>query len=75
LTQVLYLTALLTQLVIEHFGTRPDPCDLADLTKRLHDRHFGADASFNSLRAGAMIRIVCGESHLSGEIPFWPAPT
>jgi hypothetical protein len=74
MNHVLFLTALLAGVIVEEYGSRPDPTDLAALTKRLHDKHFSADPTFNALRAEAMIRAVCGESILLTEIPFAEQP-
>lgn len=67
---LLFQYSLFTEIVFEHLGDRPDPTDLAELTKCLHDRHFTGVGTFNALRAEAMVRAVCGESILLTEIPF-----
>jgi hypothetical protein len=66
---LLFLLALLGQAVVEEFGTHPDPDDLAELTKHLHEKHFPANPTFVALRAEAMIRGVCQEPTLILEIP------
>ena len=70
-----FLTALLAGIVVEEYGSQPDPTDLAELTKRLHDKHFGSGSNFNALYAEAMIRAVCGDSVLLTEIPFAEQPS
>ncbi|MDA1368341.1 hypothetical protein [Glycomyces algeriensis] len=74
MNHVLFLTALLAGVIVEEYGSQPDPTDLAKITKRLHDKHFRTDPTFNALRAEAMIRAVCGESILLTEIPFAEQP-
>jgi hypothetical protein len=74
MNQVLFLTALLAGVIVDEYGSQPDPTDLAALTKHLHDKHFPTDPTFNALRAEAMIRAVCGESVLLTEIPFADQP-
>ncbi|WP_205324997.1 hypothetical protein [Glycomyces sp. YM15] len=74
MNQVLFLTAFLAGVIVEEYGSQPDPTDLAALTKHLHDKHFRTDTTFNALRAEAMIRSVCGESILLTEIPFAEQP-
>jgi hypothetical protein len=74
MAHLLFLVSLLAQAVIEEYGSQPDPTDLAEITKRLHDKHFATNANFNALRAEAMIRGVCGESSLLTEIPHAEQP-
>ncbi|WP_030160442.1 hypothetical protein [Glycomyces sp. NRRL B-16210] len=69
MTHLLFLICLLAGVVHQEYGDRPDPDDLAALTKRLHERHFPTDPTFNALRAEAMVRAVCGESALLNEVP------
>lgn len=71
---LLFLVSLLTQAVIEEYGPQPDPTDLVQITKRLHDKHFETNPSFNALRAEAMVRAVCGDSVLLTEIPHAEQP-
>jgi hypothetical protein len=68
-SHLLFTLSLFNQFTIEELGDRPDPEDLAAFTKRLHDKHVRPGHHFNALRAEAMIRAVCGESHLLAEIP------
>jgi hypothetical protein len=70
-----FLTALLAGIIVEEYGSRPDPSDLAELTKRLHTKHFDTGSTFNALYAEAMIRAVCGDSVLLTEIPFAEQPS
>jgi hypothetical protein len=71
---LLFLVSLLAEAVIVEYGSRPDACDLAAITKRLHDKHFGTNPNFDALRAEAMIRAVCGDSMLLTEIPHSEQP-
>jgi hypothetical protein len=61
--------SLFAKVFLDEYGDRPDPGDLAELTKRLHDKHFRADSNFNALMAEAAVRAVCGEPTLFAEIP------
>ncbi|MFC3492950.1 hypothetical protein [Glycomyces rhizosphaerae] len=74
MTHQLFLVSLLAQAVVEEYGAQPDPSDLAAITKRLHDKHFATNPSFNALRAEAMVRAVCGDSVLLTEIPHAEQP-
>ena len=71
---MIFVQSLFAGVVIDTLGTRPDPSDLAEVAKRLHDKHFQSDAStgaaFVALRAEAMIRSLFGEEFLLFEIPF-----
>jgi hypothetical protein len=71
---LLFLVSLLAEAVIEGYGCQPDASDLAVITKRLHDKHFGTNPNFNALRAEAMIRAVCGDSVLLTEVPHSEQP-
>lgn len=73
-THLLFLVSLLAEIVIEEYGSQPDPSDLAAITKRLHDKHFESNPNFNALRAEAMVRAVCGDSVLLTEIPHAEQP-
>lgn len=66
---LLFQVSLFCQVVIDHFGDTPDPGDLAELTRRLHDKHFQKDPNFTAIKAEAMVRAVCDESILFTEIP------
>lgn len=69
MAHLLFHMTLFAQVVIDEWGSAPDPGDLADLTRGLHAKHFAKDRNFNALKAEAMIRAVCGESLLLTEIP------
>lgn len=69
MAHLLFQMTLFAQVVIDEWGSAPDPGDLADLTRNLHRKHFPKDPNFNALKAEAMIRAVCGESLLLTEIP------
>lgn len=71
---VLWVLTLLGQAVVEDLGDTPDPCDLAELTRRLHEKHYAEDRNFQAIRSEAMVRAVCGEGHLLTEIPFAEQP-
>lgn len=68
-SHLLFVQALFAAVVVDRLGSRPDPQDLADFTKLLHDRHFAADSGFNALHAEAMIRVLFDEAHLLFEVP------
>ncbi|THV30212.1 hypothetical protein [Glycomyces paridis] len=70
MAHLLYVLYLFTQTVYEELGDAPDPCDLAELTARLHERHYRPGSGFHAIRAEAMVRGVCGESVLLTEVPF-----
>ncbi|WP_030160878.1 hypothetical protein [Glycomyces sp. NRRL B-16210] len=67
---LLFVLHLLASVVFDELGTAPDPCDLAELTKRLHDKHYREGGTFRALHAEAMIRACFDEGHLLAEIPF-----
>jgi hypothetical protein len=75
---LMFLQSLFAAFVIEDLGSAPDPFDLAQLTKRLHDTHFRPEAeggaAFIALRSEAMIRALFGEEFLLLEIPFGEQP-
>jgi hypothetical protein len=77
-THMIFVQSLFAGVVIDALGTRPDPSDLAEVAKRLHDKHFQPDTStgpaFVALRAEAMIRALFGEEFLLFEIPFGEQP-
>jgi hypothetical protein len=77
-THMIFVQSLFAGVVIDALGTRPDPSDLAEVAKRLHDKHFQPDtstgAAFVALRAEAMIRALFGEEFLLFEIPFGEQP-
>lgn len=71
---LLFVLHLLASVVFDELGTAPDPCDLAELTKRLHDKHYREGGTFRALHAEAMIRACLDEGHLLAEIPFKEQP-
>jgi hypothetical protein len=74
MSHMVFLIALFTQAVYEEFGARPDPEDLAALTRRLHEKHYAANPGFNALRSEALVRAVCGESFWFNEVPLAEQP-
>ncbi|GAA1662780.1 hypothetical protein GCM10009830_05090 [Glycomyces endophyticus] len=74
LAHMVFLISLFTQVVYEEYGDRPDPSDLAALTKHLHEKHRTASPGFMAIRAEALVRAVCGESHWFNEIPLSEQP-
>jgi hypothetical protein len=74
MAHLLYVLYLFTATVYDEYGDTPDPWDLAELTKRLHERHFRPGGEFRAIRAEAMIRGVCGESPLMTEVPAADQP-
>ena len=68
------MQALFAAVVVDRLGSRPDPQDLADFSKSLHDKHFAADSSFKALHAEAMIRVLFDEPHLLFEVPQGEQP-
>ena len=74
MAHTLFVLSVFMVIVAEELGDRPDPWDLAELTKRLHDKHFRANPGFNALRAEAMVRAVCTEPGLLNEIPLAEQP-
>lgn len=75
MAHLLYVLYLFTWTVYEELGDTPDPWDLADLTKRLHERHHRPGGGFWAIRAEAMVRGVCGDSALLTEVPVAAQPT
>ncbi|KPC70977.1 hypothetical protein ADL26_16615, partial [Thermoactinomyces vulgaris] len=69
MAHTIFVMSFFTLVVAEELGDRPDPWDLSQLTKRLHDKHFLSSPNFNALRAEAMVRAVCGDPFLLNEIP------
>ena len=69
MAHLLYVLYLFTQTVYDEFGSAPDPWDLAELTKHLHERRFQPGGGFWAIRAEAMVRGVCGDSALLTEVP------
>ncbi|MQM28381.1 hypothetical protein [Glycomyces albidus] len=74
MAHLLFVLYLFCQVVVEEFGTRPDPEDLAALTKRLHEKHYRPGNGFCAIRAEALVRAVCGESLLMTEVPVSEQP-
>lgn len=74
MAHTVFVLSVFMVIVAEELGDRPDPWDLAELTKRLHDKHFEANPGFNALRAEAMVRAVCTETGLLNEIPLAEQP-
>jgi hypothetical protein len=74
MSHLLFQISLFAQVVLDALGDRPDPCDLAELTKRLHDKHFQPGGTFEALRCEAMIRAIGDESVLFTEIPHNEQP-
>jgi hypothetical protein len=70
----MFVLALFTEVVISELGDRPDPCDLSELTRTLHDKHHRRDPRFKAIKAEALIRSVCGESLLLTEIAYAQQP-
>jgi hypothetical protein len=82
MSHLLFQISLFTQIVVDHLGDRPDPFDLAELTKQLHHKHFRPGSTFEALRCEAMVRAICDESIFLTEIPhieqsayMWPVMT
>jgi len=69
MAQLMFVTHLFGQVVFDHFGTKPDPQDLAEFTKALHDKRFSENDAFIAMRAEALVRGVCGEAQFLAEIP------
>lgn len=69
MSHLLFTLTLFTQFVVEELGYEPEPAELAALTKCLHDKHYRPGATFEALRAEAMVRAVTGESILLTEVP------
>jgi hypothetical protein len=74
MAHLLFVLYLFGQIVVDEFGTSPDPEDLAALTKRLHEKHYRSGNGFSAIRAEAMVRAVCGESLLMTEVPVSEQP-
>jgi hypothetical protein len=74
MAHLLFVLYLFGQIVIDEFGSVPDPEDLAALTKRLHEKHYRTGNGFCAIRAEAMVRAVCGESLLMTEVPVSEQP-
>jgi hypothetical protein len=70
----MFVLALFTEVVISELGDRPDPWDLAELTRTLHDKHHRRDPRFKAIKAEALIRAVCGESFLLTEVAYAQQP-
>ena len=75
MAHLLYVLYLFTRTVYAELGDTPDPWDLAELTRRLHERHFRPGGGFWAIRAEAMVRGVCGDSVLLTEVPVAEQPT
>jgi hypothetical protein len=73
---LVFVQSLFAGVIVDRLGTRPDPHDLAEITKGLHDKHFDQNgtAGFVALRAEAMVRALFGEEHLLFEIPYAEQP-
>lgn len=69
MAHLMFVTHLFGQVVFDHFGTQPDPQDLAEFTKALHDKRFSENDAFIAMRAEALVRGVCGEAQFLAEIP------
>jgi hypothetical protein len=74
MAHLLYVLYLFTRTVYDEFGDTPDPCDLAELTRLLHERHYRPGSGFWAIRSEAMVRGVCGESALLTEVPVAEQP-
>lgn len=71
---LLFVLYLFTRAVHDEYGDTPDPGDVAELTRRLHERHYRPGGEFRAIRAEAMVRGVCGESPLLTEVPVAEQP-